>query len=163
MAAYHFDTHWRFQAPLDAVWKALMNIEGYPQWWPCFRECKKLDPGPTVVGSRFLRVVHGRLPYTMRTVMTITQIDAPRAMAYSSTGDLVGTGAMTFSQDGEWTDVQLPWDTQTTSFWMNLLAPLLRGLYRRNHDWVLAQGQIGLAQWLKENSGDAARPSTQGA
>ena len=148
MAAYSFVTHWRFQAPIDVVWDALNTPERYPEWWPCILEYRKLTPELTGVGARAERVVKGRLPYTLRYQTTVTTHEPPREIAYDATGELTGKGRFVLSEAEGWTKVIFYWDVQTTGFWMNLLAPGLKWLFAHNHNWVMEQGERGLAQWL---------------
>ena len=44
------------------------------------------------------------------------------------------------------------WDVETTRRWMNRLARPLRWLFAWNHNWVMAQGERGLADWLRRGS-----------
>jgi carbon monoxide dehydrogenase subunit G len=148
MAAYSFVTHWRFQAPLEQVWDALNTPERYPEWWPSILEYRKLTPELTGVGARAERVVKGRLPYTLRYRTTITRHETLREIAYDAEGDLKGHGRFVFSQEGATTLVTFYWDVETTGVAMNVLAPLLKWLFAWNHNWVMAQGERGLAEWL---------------
>lgn len=150
MAAYSFVTPWRFQAPIDRVWDVLNTPERYPEWWPSIIDYRKLSPELTGVGARAERVVRGRLPYSLRYQTTITRLVEPREIAYDATGDLVGQGRFVLTAQGDTTEVLFYWDVQTRGFWMNLLAPLLKWLFAWNHNWVMAQGERGLARWLAE-------------
>jgi hypothetical protein len=151
MVPYHFFSRWRFQAPAEPVWAALVAIERYPEWWNCTPACRKLTPGEPRVGTQYLETFRARLPYTLRVTTTIAEMAAPHQLTFDTTGDLIGQGKIIVSRQGDWTEAEFPWDCHTTGFWMNLFAPLLRGLFVWNHDWMMAQGQLGLAQWLKRN------------
>src|SRR5262249_9157518 len=146
--SYSFVTHWKFAVPIDQVWAILNAPESYPEWWPCIVSYRNLTPGKTGVGARGERVVKGRLPYTLRYTTTITAHDPPREIAYDSEGELGGKGRFVLEPDGTGTRVTFHWDVATTGLWMNLLAPALRPLFARNHDWVMAQGEKGLAERL---------------
>jgi hypothetical protein len=149
MAAYSFLSHWRLRAPIEPVWAALAAIESYPDWWSCCPVCKKQTPGPAGVGTQYLEVFQARLPYRLQVTTTITKMDPPHELAFETTGDLVGKGRILLHQQGDEIAVEFPWDCQTTRWFMNLLAPLLRWLFVWNHDWMMAQGERGLADWLK--------------
>ena len=107
----------------------------------------------TGVGAKAERSVRGRLPYTLRYQTTTTGVDPPRKLAYEASGDLVGQGRFVLSEQGEWTEVVFYWDVQTSGFWMNLLAPVLRWLFAWNHNQVMAQGERGLTNWLARHGG----------
>lgn len=148
MATYHFVTLWRFQAPIEQVWDALNTPECYPAWWPCILEYRNLAPELTGVGARAERVVRGWLPYTLRYQTTVTRHEPPCEIAYDAEGDLLGKGRFVLRQEGEFTHVTFFWDVATRGFWMNVLAPFLKWLFAHNHNWVMAQGERGLAAWL---------------
>jgi hypothetical protein len=151
MAAYSFVTQWRFQAPIERVWDALNTPERYAEWWPCILEYRKLNPEITGVGAQAERVVKGRLPYSLRYRTTITRHEEPHEIAYDAEGQLLGRGRFVLCQEGGWTHVIFYWDVRTTGFWMNALAPLLKRLFAWNHNWVMAQGEKGLAEWLENH------------
>ncbi len=149
MAAYSFVTHWWFDAPLEAVWQALDAPERYTEWWPSIVEYKDLTPDIHGVGTRAERVVRGRLPYSLRYTTTTNRYDPPREIAYDAAGDLSGRGRFVLSFEAGRTHVTFHWDVETSGFWLNLLAPVLKPLFAWNHHWVMAQGERGLAQWLR--------------
>ncbi len=153
MADYHFVTTWRFQAPIEQVWEALNTPERYAEWWPSIVEYRGLTPHTTGVGARAERAVRGRLPYTLRYRTTVTRVEPPRELAYTAEGDLHGQGRFVLTPRDGGTEVVFHWDVRTTGFWMNLLALPLRGLFAWNHNWVMAQGERGLADWLRRRPG----------
>ena len=151
MAEYSFVTRWRFQAPIEQVWRVLDRPERYAEWWPAIVEYRDLTPEIHGVGSRAERVVKGLLPYTLRYTTTVTLYEPPREIAYDATGELTGFGRFVLQSDGPWTDVTFYWDVRTSGFWMNLLAPLLKPLFAWNHHWVMKQGERGLALRLAQD------------
>lgn len=150
MAAYSFVTPWRFQAPIEQVWRTLNTPERYREWWPSIIEYRNLTPATSGVGARAERVVRGRLPYSLRYQTTITRLIEPREIAYDATGDLIGHGRFVLTAQGDTTEVLFYWDVRTHGFWMNLLAPLFKWLFAWNHNGVMAQGERGLAHWLTQ-------------
>src|SRR5690348_1747819 len=89
MARYSFATRWRVAAPAGKVWDALQCLS---EWWPGMATPRHLTPGRDGVGARYERVTRGKLPYSLRYVITVTRFDPPRECAYDSEGDLVGRG-----------------------------------------------------------------------
>jgi uncharacterized protein YndB with AHSA1/START domain len=152
MSAYRFVSVWKFAAPIERVWKALNSPDTYPRWWPSMRSYRDLTPGVVGVGARSERVVKGRLPYQLRYTTTITRSDAPRELAYDATGDLVGDGRFLLEEKDGGTVVTFYWNVQTTHWWMNAFAFLLRPLLSWNHTQVMAEGERGLAKWLEESA-----------
>jgi uncharacterized protein YndB with AHSA1/START domain len=150
MAAYSFVTHWHFAAPRARVWEELDAAARYPLWWPSILEYRDLTPTTRGAGARAERVVKGVLPYRLRYTTTVTAYEPPREIAYDAAGDLAGRGRFVLEDEGAGTHVTFHWDVATSGFWLNLLAPLLKPLFAWNHNWVMAQGERGLAQWLAD-------------
>jgi hypothetical protein len=152
MAAYSFLTDWRFDAPLEEVWNAIDAADRYTEWWPSVVSYRDLMPEIHGLGARAERIVRGRLPYQLRYTTEVTRYDPPHEIAYTSTGDLTGTGRFVLNRLDNQTQVLNYWDVATAGFWLNLLAPALKPLFAWNHNWVMAQGQRGLAKWLARQS-----------
>jgi hypothetical protein len=152
MAAYSFLTDWRFDAPLEEVWNAIDAADRYTEWWPSVISYHDLTPEVHGLGARAERIVRGRLPYQLRYTTEVPRYDPPHEIAYTSTGDLTGTGRFALKRLNHQTQVLNYWNVATAGFWLNLLAPALKALFAWNHNWVMAQGQRGLAEWLARQS-----------
>jgi uncharacterized protein YndB with AHSA1/START domain len=157
MSEYRFVTEWRLQESIERVWQALNTPGAYSQWWPNMKRFRDLTPGVTGVGSRSERVVRGRLPYDLCYVITVTRVERPREMAHDAAGDLVGEGRMVLEEKGTETVVTIYWNVRTTKGWMNWFTFLLRPLLSWNHTQVMAAGERGLTDWLKDPA-NAALP-----
>ena len=156
MADYSFVTKWCFEAPIDLVWEALAAGERYSDWWPCFIDYRNLTPEQNEVGSRVERIVKGRLPYKLRYETTVTRFEPLRELAYDAEGGLSGKGRFVLEQVGDKTHVTFYWNVSTKGFWLNLLAPMLKWLFAWNHNWVMDQGEQGLANWLSKRMQESA-------
>jgi hypothetical protein len=149
MTAYSFVTDWRFKAPLTEVWAELDAAEHYTEWWPSIIAYCDLSPEIHGLGARAERVVRGRLPYSLRYTTVVTGYSPPHEIAYDAVGDLTGQGRFVLDEYNDQTRVLFYWDVATSGFWLNLLAPALKPLFAWNHNWVMAQGQRGLAARLR--------------
>ena len=101
--------------------------------WPCCRrvELKSVLP--------FRVVLEGR----------VTSKQAPQRLVMKTRGQLEGTGTVDLHDSGDgFTHSQMTWDTRSTLLWMNLSAPLLRGLFEWNHDLLMKRAGEGLARRL---------------
>jgi uncharacterized membrane protein len=149
MADYHFVTTHQIQAPMEQVWGALRGFERYPTWQKHIVQAQLLESGgPHGVGDKTRLKVKGRLPFTLTIDITITQADPPRMLEVRSLGELQGVGRFTLSQHEATTTARYTWDVRTTKRWMNLLAPLARPLFERNHNDVMRQFGQDLARLL---------------
>ena len=164
MSQYSFVTTWRLPALPETVWATLMRNDEYSSWWKYMESHRLLTPGVTGVGSCSEWTFRGRLPYKLRYRSTITSFDPPREMTYEAKGDLNGHGRLVVqpSPDGKGTVVVWYWDVETRGFWMNLLAPLLKGLFAWNHNQVMKEGERGLIRWLTAHASAPAQAGVQG-
>jgi uncharacterized protein YndB with AHSA1/START domain len=147
MALYAFVTRWSFQAPIEPVWELISKAEGWPDWWPGVEKVELMEKGIDggEVGSLRRLTWKSRLPYKLRFEMRTTRVERPRVLEGRAVGELTGTGRWELRQEGDWTHVRYDWRVATTKPWMNLLAPVARPLFARNHDVVMGWGAEGLA------------------
>ena len=149
MANYFFLTNWRFDASIEQVWAAVYHSENWPQWWSSVQRVVELEKGDAKgVGSVKRYEWRGRLPYTLAFNMRTTLVKAPHALEGEARGDLEGTGRWELSHVDGATKVRYTWSVRTTQLWMNLLAPVAAPFFRWNHDFVMKQGEQGLARLL---------------
>ena len=149
MAEYAFVTAWRLAAAREAVFDVLHASERWPDWWRGLERVVKLEDGdPDGRGSLGRYAWRSRLGYRVEFDVRITGVERPHWMEGRAVGDLSGTGSWRlYEEDGE-TLVLFEWRVRTTPRWMNVLAPLLRPVFRWNHDWIMRQGGRGLARRL---------------
>ena len=150
MANYSFTTIWRVDAPIETVYGAIYDTDAWPGWWPQVISVEAVRPGDSRgIGAVRRFVFKGKLPYTLGFDMRVDEIDSPTRLAGTATGELEGTGVWTLSSDRPGlTTVQYDWNIRTTRWWMNLLAPVARGPFQTNHDYVMAGGLEGLTRLL---------------
>jgi uncharacterized protein YndB with AHSA1/START domain len=148
-ARYAFLTTWLVGASAQRVWDAIYDVEAWPQWWEGVTHVKELQAGGAGgVGKVFEIRWRSRVPYELGFTIDVTRIEPPHLMEGRAVGDLTGTGRWRlFEADGA-TAVLYEWDVVTTKRWMNLVAPVARPVFRRNHDGVMRRGGEGLARML---------------
>ncbi len=50
---YHLTTLYPFDAPIDAIWDAILNAEAWPSWWTGVERVVTLEHGdPSGLGAR---------------------------------------------------------------------------------------------------------------
>jgi carbon monoxide dehydrogenase subunit G len=149
MADYHFVTTHEIQAPMEQVWDALRDLTAYPTWQTHVVQAQLIESsGPDGVGDKTRLTVKGRLPFTLTIDITVTQADPPRTLEVRSLGELQGVGRFTLSQHEATTTARYTWNVRTTKRWMNLLAPLARPFFERNHNGVMRKFGQDLARLL---------------
>lgn len=159
MAYYEFETDWRLRAPLLDVWNAIAAPDRWPQWWDGVVAAELVRPGNGQgIGAVRRLTWRSRLPYTLTFDVEVARVEPMALIEGRATGELEGTGTWRLASDGDLTSVHYSWHVRTTRPWMNLLAPLLRPVFRWNHDYVMARGGEGLARLLGTQLVEAREP-----
>jgi len=156
MARYSFVTIWRHRAPIDAVYAAIAESLAWPEWWPAVRKVEDVAVGDPVTGIGNVRryTFKGSLPYSLSFDMEVTRMLRPQMLAGHATGELEGDGIWTLSEEHDGVTVtRYDWNIRTTRWWMNLLAPVARPVFKANHDVVMRSGAAGLCARLGGVSG----------
>jgi uncharacterized protein YndB with AHSA1/START domain len=150
MAAYSFVTRWRVEAPIDRVFETIADVERWPSWWRGVRSVQLLARGDEQgIGTVHRYDFRSALPYSLVFEVRDTEIVRPTSLAGESSGELLGIGRWTLTAEAEAvTHVRYDWNIRTTRWWMNLLAPVSRGVFTWNHDVIMDWGREGLAREL---------------
>ena len=149
---YVFVDEWDVNAPPAAVFAALAHAETYPQWWKPVYLSVETD-GPPEVGRASSQLFTGRLPYKLRTRSTITKLEPPRVIEAEVVGDLRGRGIWTLSPRNAGTHVRFDWRVSADRPLLRYLTPLLRPLFRWNHNWAIARAREGLEPYARGHQG----------
>jgi hypothetical protein len=149
MADYSFVTRWQTAAPLERVIDVLKEVDRWPAWWQGVRSVERIAEGDADgIGATHRFTFRGRLPYSLAFTVRVTEVAAPNRLTGEATGELEGTGVWTLRDGGGATHIRYDWNVRTTRWWMNLLAPIARPLFARNHDLIMEWGRIGLGSQL---------------
>jgi hypothetical protein len=156
MATYSFVTRWRVDAPPEQVFEVIRTYAAWPSWWPSIAEARQIRSGDANgTGETVEFTFRTKLPYTLRFMMTTTNVQSPAELDGRAEGELAGTGRWRLAADGDGTRVTYYWDVSTTRWWMNLLAPVARPVFKWNHDQVMEDGRRGLERLLARRSAEA--------
>lgn len=149
MASYSFITVWRFNAPLELIYQNVHNADAYHLWWKGQAPVKTISTGDALgVGAVKVFSTRSVLPYSLEYTGTVLEVIPLKKIEGITTGDLKGHGTWLFNEHAGVTSVQYRWVVETTGFWMNLFAPVLRAVFEWNHDVVMRWGGEGLAAHL---------------
>jgi quercetin dioxygenase-like cupin family protein/uncharacterized protein YndB with AHSA1/START domain len=147
-APYLFIDEWEVAAAPDAVFHGIADARTYPEWWrPVYIEVEA--DGPPSLGGASRQHFKGRLPYHLRTRSIITALDPPRSVTAEVDGDLRGRGVWTLTPSERGTHVRFDWQVYADRRLLRTLTPVLRPLFRWNHNWAIARAMEGLEPWAR--------------
>lgn len=151
MRPYQFVDEWDVAAAPNAVFDAVADGRTYPQWWrPVYIEVQ--SNGPPMVGTESHHHFKGRLPYHLHTRSSINAIDPPRTVTAEVDGDLRGRGVWTLTPAPGGTHVRFDWHVHADRKLLRVLTPVLRPLFRWNHNWAIARAKEGLEPYARSAS-----------
>jgi uncharacterized protein YndB with AHSA1/START domain len=146
---FEYVTDWRFDAPIEAVWQALTDVERWPAWWPHVKEVRTLAAGDADDRGALRRIRWGsRLPYGFTLAVRTVEVEPLARLRGAATGDLAGTGLWELWRDGAGTRLRYTWNLAVHTAWMRLAAPLMAPVFRWNHEGVMRDGMRGLERHL---------------
>jgi uncharacterized protein YndB with AHSA1/START domain len=154
---YAFVDEWDVRAEPEAAFDALADSRTYVDWWqPVYLEVE--TDGPPRVGGEARHVFTGRLPYKLRTHARMVEMDRPRSFRVEVDGDLRGTGVWTLTPRGDGrTHLRFDWTVHADRPLLRYLTPLLRPLFRANHNWAIARAREGHQPYLDGLAADPLR------
>ncbi len=159
---YVFVDEWDVDAPQEAVFDAIADARRYPEWWRSVYISADAD-GPPEVGRTSSQYFKGRLPYKLRTTSTIVRLERPTTVEADVEGDLRGKGVWTLTpRDGK-THVRFDWRVYADRPLLRYLTPVLRPLFRWNHNWSIKRAIEGLEPYARSRSAEAGKTTTPAA
>ncbi len=140
--SYHFVTRWNIRDSGEEIFRILRDGAGYSRWWPAYRVTEEIGPRQVQVEVR------APIGYRLRFMTELVREDPPHELEIRSSGDLKGRGLWKLRQEGPFTRIEFYWDVSLEKRPLRWLAPLLRPVFKWNHDWVMRQGEKGLQKEL---------------
>ena len=143
---YRFINRWRLPGRIEEVADVIGDPDDYGRWWPCaWLEYKGMTRGDAEgVGGEFRYKVKGWMPYSLNLRFKVVDVRRPHGFTVTATGDLVGQGIWTLTQDGDRVDVSYEWRVRAEQPLIRRLSRLLKPLFRSNHFWVMRNGARSL-------------------
>jgi uncharacterized protein YndB with AHSA1/START domain len=152
---YVFVDEWDVAAPPPAVFDALADARTYPEWWtPVYIDVDA--DGPPTLGKRSRQHFKGRLPYHLHTTSTITRLEPPHVVQGDVEGHLRGCGTWTLTPTATGTHVRFDWRVLADRPLLRTLTPVLRPVFRWNHDWAIARAIDGLESYASRRAAPAS-------
>lgn len=142
-------TTWWFEAPLDPIYRALVETTDWPAWWKSLRAVEELARGDARgIGRRYRYRWRSRLGYRLCFEVCVTRVVPGRLIEGVAQGDVRGIGRWHLSEARGVTRVRYEWRVRPVRPWMALIAPLAEPMFAWNHHAVMRDGAVGLARWL---------------
>ena len=147
-AEYRFLDHWVVPHAIEQVFDAVGEPLAYPEWWSDVFLSTSGDGGPPQPGNRTSVVARGFLPYRLRFTLECLEVERPARILSRLTGDFEGTGEWRLREEQGATFAELDWRPVVNKSGVRQLTPLLRPLFRANHNWTMQRGQQRILERL---------------
>ncbi len=148
-AAYRFLDRWAIAAPIDRVYDAIGDVLGYEQWWTDFVLNASGDDGRPARGKRNELLVKAYLPYKVNFGLEVIEAEPPHRIFSRLFKDFDGTGEWNLEETDGRTVATLDWRPSVNHPLIKYLTPVLRPLFRSNHNWAMRRGERQLRDYLK--------------
>lgn len=146
---YTFKTRWLIDADKAAAAHAITDLAHWVDWWQGLESLEVITPASDILGSE-VKYIWRSVGYRLTLTIRITEYTEGEFMKFTAAGDLNGFGTCRFESvsDGQ-TALIITWDVSTTKPAMNLLAPILRPVFIKNHHQLMDNGERGLNRYLQ--------------
>jgi hypothetical protein len=147
--AYSFLDRWFVPVPIERAYEVIGDPLGYEHWWTDFVLRATGDEGPPSPGKRNELLVKAYLPYKVTFGLEVLEVEQPRRILTRLSKDFSGTGEWTLEETAEGTQATLDWRPSVNHPLIRYLTPLLRPLFRSNHNWAMRRGERQLREYLR--------------
>lgn len=147
-AAYRFLDRWELPYDIEPVFDTVGEPLRYPEWWSDVFLAAEGDGGPPRAGNRVAVTARGFLPYRLRFTLETTEVERPTRLRSNLHGDFEGTGEWRLRRQGDMTIAELDWRPIVNKAGVRQLTPVLRPLFRANHNWTMRCGRRRIAERL---------------
>jgi hypothetical protein len=149
-AAYRFLDRWVVPYPIEKVYATVGEPLSYPRWWSDVFVDATGDPGPPARGKKVSVVARGFLPYKLRFTLETIEVEEPTRIKSLLHGDFEGSGEWHLREEDGTTIAELDWRPLVNKSLIKTLTPVLRPVFRANHNWTMKRGQERILTYLAE-------------
>ncbi len=147
--AYRFLDRWVVQAPIERVYATIGDVLGYERWWTDFVIRATGDEAPPAPGKRNELLVKAYLPYKVNFGLEVVEAEPPWRILSRLSKDFDGTGEWTLEGSDGTTVATLDWRPAVKLPLIRYLTPVLRSLFRSNHNWAMRRGERQIGEYLR--------------
>jgi hypothetical protein len=138
------------------VWEVLSRPREFPVWWQgVYLSAEPLGGAGDVpmVGARIAAVARGWLPYKLRFTIETTALEKPRLIAFKASGDFqTDDSRWILTRNGTGTYVVLDWNPIVEKPVVKLFSPVLKPIFRWNHNWTMVRGQRQIVDYMSKRT-----------
>jgi Activator of Hsp90 ATPase homolog 1-like protein len=154
---YHFEDHWEVPFPIENVWEVLSRPREFPVWWQgVYLSAEPLDHSSTEprVGARVAAVARGWLPYKLHFTIETIELQKPTLIVFKASGDFETDGSrwILARNNNGGTHVVLDWNPIVEKPIVKLLSPILKPIFRWNHNWTMIRGQRQIVDYMAKTA-----------
>jgi uncharacterized protein YndB with AHSA1/START domain len=146
--AYRFLDQWVVAAPIERVYDAIGDVLAYDRWWTDFVLRSTGDEPPPAPGKRNELLVKAYLPYKVNFGLEVVEAERPRHILSRLSKDFGGTGEWRLEENADGTVATLDWRPSVNHPLIRYLTPVLRPLFRSNHNWAMRRGERQIREYL---------------
>jgi uncharacterized protein YndB with AHSA1/START domain len=146
--AYRFLDRWVVRAPIERVDDALGDVLAYERWWTDFVVRATGDEAPPEPGKKNELLVKAYLPYKVEFGLEVLEAERPTRILSRLSKDFDGTGEWTLEEADGATVATLDWRPAVNHPLIRHLTPVLRPLFRSNHNWAMRRGERQIREYL---------------
>ena len=147
--AYRFVDRWVVYEPIERVYDAIGDPVSYERWWTDFVIRSTGDAGEPRPGKRNELLVKAYLPYKVNFGLEVMEAERPVRILSRLSKDFDGTGEWRLRETDDGTEATLDWRPVVNQALIRYLTPVLRPLFRSNHNWAMRRGERQLREYLK--------------
>lgn len=149
MPSYYARSVWYIEAPPEVVWKPLVAVEEWPDWWPDVTSAMELEEGDEAGKGSLKRCAWKATPGpAFQFNLRVTRVEPEALLEAEIRGQLEGTTTWHLNSQPAGCAVHMDWAFHTNIWWMTLLGPVSRRLYPRVFDSILESGGKALSSHL---------------
>lgn len=149
---YRFRSEWVAPMATAEVYELLVDIAGYPRWWPQVKAVAKIDDDTAFVVCRSV------LPYVLEFEMASTRQDRANGVLEAELhGDLLGRCRWTMSASGEDTQLVFEQEVTTPGRLLTIASRFARPLLVLNHAWMMRGCRRGMLSAGQEQADRTTR------